>query len=97
MPGSGQMRCLACHSNLFPPYLGKVIKIKQSLGTVLVSKQICGTQILSGSIVFSCASSLFFLKSKLEKINYSQPECAKEFPFILASQLYLIMRTKSFS
>lgn len=84
MPNSGQMHCSACHSNLFPPYLGTVIKIKERLETVIVSKQICGTQILCGSIVFSCAGSLF-LKSKLGKINYSRPECEKEFSFILAS------------
>jgi len=78
------MRCSACHSNLFPPYLGKVIKIKERLETVIVSKQICGIQILCGSIVFSYVGSLF-LKSKLGKINYSRPECEKEFSFIRAS------------
>lgn len=78
MPSSGRMLRSSCHSNLFPPYLGTVIKIKERLETVIVSKQICGIQILCGSIVFFCAGSLF-LKSKLRKINYSQPECEKEF------------------
>lgn len=78
MPCSGWMRCSACHSNLFPPYAGAVIKIKDRLETVVVSKQICGIQILCSSIVFSCAASLF-LKSKLGKINYSRPECEKVF------------------
>lgn len=78
VPCGGRMHHSACHSNLSPPYLGMVIQIKQRLETVVVSKQICGIQILCSSIVLSCAGSLF-LKSELGKINYSRPECEKVF------------------
>lgn len=60
------------------------MKIKERLETFIVSKQICCFQILCSSIAFSSAGSLF-LKSELQKINYSRPECEKEFSFILES------------
>lgn len=60
------------------------MKIKEWLESAIVSKQICGIQILCGSIVFSSAGSPF-LKSELQKINYSRPESEKEFSFILES------------
>lgn len=69
------------------------MKIKERLETVIVSKQICSIQILCSSVILSSAGSLF-LKSERQKINYSRPECEKEFSIILESELYLIMRPK---